>query len=131
MASVGASSFVDPLYTLWTSFKNVFPGLIAAIIILIIGYIIAMLLGHAVRIILEKAGLDQKVRKAKLVKNVGHMHLPKIFGEITKWYIFIIFLQVIVDILNLGTLTVVLGKFVAWLPNVIAAVLIFLFGFMR
>jgi len=128
LASVEASSFVDPLYTLWLSFKNVFPGLIAAIIILIIGYIIAMLLGHAVRIILEKVGLDQKVRKAKLVKNVGHIHLPKIFGEITKWYVFIIFLQVVVDILNLGTLTIVLGKFVAWLPNVIAAILIFLFG---
>jgi len=128
LVSVGADSFVGPLYTLWTSFKNIFPGLIAAIIILIIGYIIAMLLGHAVRIILEKVGVDQKVRKAKLVKNVGHIHLPKIFGEITKWYVFIIFLHVAVDILELGALTIVLGKFVSWLPNVIAAVLIFIFG---
>jgi len=119
---------IDPLYTLWLSFKNILPGLVAAIIVLIIGYFIALIIGHVVRIILEKVGIDSKLRKARLTKLLGHTHLPNIFGEITKWYIFIIFLQVAVDLLALGTLTILLQKFVLWLPNVIAAILIFLFG---
>lgn len=119
---------IDPLFTLWQSFKNVLPGIVGAIIVLIIGYLVALIIGHAVKIILEKLGLDAKVRKAKLTKTMGHTHLPAIFGEITKWYIFIIFLQVAVDLLNLGTLTSLLHVFVLWLPNLIAAILVVLFG---
>lgn len=122
------TAVLDPLYTLWLSFKTILPGLIAAIIVLIIGYFIALIIGHVVKLILEKIGLDAKLRKAKLVKNIGHTHWPNVFGEITKWYIFIIFLQVAVDLLALGTLTSLLDRFVRWLPNVIAAILIFLVG---
>ena len=128
LAQTGAL-ILDPLYTLWISFGKILPGLIAAIIILIIGYFIALIIGHVVRIILEKIGLDTKMRKAKLMKAVGHTHLPNILGEIVKWYIFIIFLQQAVALLQLGTLTLLLDRFVTWLPNVIAGVLIILFGF--
>ncbi len=122
------TAVLDPLYTLWLSFKTILPGLIAAIIVLIIGYFVALIIGHVVKLILEKIGLDAKLRKAKLVKSIGHTHWPNIFGEITKWYIFIIFLQVAVDLLALGTLTSLLDRLVRWLPNVIAAVLVFLVG---
>ena len=122
------ASILSPVITLWNSFATVFPRIILAVIILIIGYFISLIIGHAVKVILEKLGLDAKVRKAKLTRAVGHTHLPGIFGEITKWYIFIIFLQVAVDKLNLGTLSTLLNIFVLWLPNLIAAVLIVLFG---
>jgi len=120
---------LDPLYTLWLSFRDILPRLVLAIIILIIGYFIALILGHAVRIVLEKLGLDAKVRQAQITKAIGHTHIPAILGEVTKWYIFIIFLQQAVAILSLGTLTGLLDNFVMWVPNVIAAVLIILFGF--
>jgi len=119
---------VNPLYTLWLGLINVLPGIIAAIIVIIIGWFIAMILGHAVKVLLEKLRLDRKVREASLTRAIGHMHIPSILGEITKWYIFIIFLQVAVDLLSLGTLTGLLDTFVRWIPNVIAAVLIIIFG---
>lgn len=119
---------VSPLYTLWLGLINVLPGIIAAIIVLIIGWFIAMILGHVVRVILEKLRIDKKIREAHLTKAIGHMHVPAILGEITKWYIFIIFLQVAVDLLTLGTLTSLLDTFVRWVPNLIAAVLIVIFG---
>ena len=120
---------LDPLYTLWLSFRDILPRLVVAIIILIIGYFIALILGHAVRILLEKLGLDTKVKQAQLSKTIGHTHIPAVLGEVTKWYIFIIFFQQAVAILSLGTLTGLLDKFVNWVPNLIAAVLIILFGF--
>jgi len=119
---------LNPLFTLWQSTVDLLPGLVAAIILLIIGYFIGMIIGHAVRIILEKFKLDAKVKKAKLVKAVGHTHLPAIFGELTKWFIFVIFLQQGVALLRLGAFSNLLNEFVIWLPNVIAAVVIILFG---
>ncbi|HLC55965.1 MAG TPA: hypothetical protein VJJ23_01900 [Candidatus Nanoarchaeia archaeon] len=123
------TQIISPLYTLWLSFVNILPGLIAAIIVLIIGYFIAIILGHVVRVILEKLRLDAAVRNAELSKAVGHTHWSSVLGEITKWYIFIIFLQVAIDLLRLGTLTILLDRFVSWMPNIIAAILIVLFGF--
>ena len=45
-----------------------------------------------------------------------------------KWYIFIIFLQSAADIVELGTLSVLLSEFVGWLPHVIAGIIVLLAG---
>ena len=119
---------LNPLYALWANTVELIPSLVAAIIVILIGWFIALLLGHVVRVILERLRIDNKVRKSKMTREIGHLHLPAIFGELTKWYIFIIFLQVGVDLLTLGTLSSLLDTFVRWLPNVIAAALIVLFG---
>ena len=123
-----SEALTNPLVSLWISFVQLLPNLIAAIIILIVGYVIAYIIGHALKVLLWKLGLDKQIEKAKISKAIGRIRLSSIFGEITKWYIFIIFLQSAVDIVNLGTLSLLLQEFVLWLPNVIAAVLVIIFG---
>ncbi|MBL7147850.1 MAG: hypothetical protein ISS82_03430 [Nanoarchaeota archaeon] len=122
------SMILNPLVSLWNGFINILPGIVAAIIILIIGYFVALGLGHLVKAILIKAGLDNYMAKAKMTKIVGHLRLSGVLGEITKWYIFLIFIQSAVDLLNLGALSVILNEFVLWLPNVIIAAIIIIFG---
>jgi len=122
------SIVLDPLVTLWNSFVSVLPGLLAAIIILIVGYFVAFLIGHALKLLLEKLGLNRWVYSSALSKAIGHTNVAAFLGEILKWYIFIIFFQVAVDLLQLGTLSDLLKSFVLWLPNVIAAVVILLAG---
>ncbi len=121
---------LNPLITLWNGFVTVLPGIIAAIIILIIGYFIALGIGHLVRVLLEKAGLDNYLVKSKFSKSVGHFNLPSLLGEVTKWYVFLIFMVAATDesVLQLGTLSVLLREFVLWLPNVIVAGLVVIFG---
>ncbi len=126
--AIQSGLLLDPLFELWNSAVNLLPGLVAALIILIIGYFLGMIIGHAVRIVLQKLKLDEKVKKAKLVKAVGHTHLSALFGELIKWFIFIIFLQQGVALLKLGILSDLLNEFVLWLPNVIAAIVIILFS---
>jgi hypothetical protein len=126
--STTGSLILNPLISLWNSFVGILPGVIAAVIILIIGYFIALGIGHAIRILLEKAGLDSYLEKSKFAREVGHFNLSKVLGEISKWYIFLIFIQAGVDLLKLGTLSSLLNKFVLWLPNVIIAAIIVIFG---
>lgn len=121
-------ALTSPLLNLWISFVQLLPNLIASVIILIIGYVVAYIMGHAVKVVLWKLGLDKQIEKAKMSKALGRMRLSSILGEITKWYIFIVFLQAAVDLVNLGTLSVLLQEFVMWLPNVIAASLVIIFG---
>lgn len=119
---------LNPLVQLWNGFVNVIPGIVAAIIILIIGYFIAMGIGWAIRRLLEKAGLDKYMVKSKLAGAVGKTKISGVLGEVVKWYVFLIFLQAGVDLLSLGTLSLYLDRFVMWLPNVIVAALLIIFG---
>jgi len=121
-------SILNPLQAIWLKIVEVLPYLIAAIVVLIIGCFIAAILGHALRVILEKTKLDAWTRKAKISKAVGHTHLPALLGELLKWYVIIIFLQAAVALLNLGALSDMLNRFVLWLPNLLIAVIIFLAG---
>lgn len=121
-------AIVGPLQTMWEKIVEGVPSLIGAIVVMIIGVFIAIILGHLVKVLLEKSGLDDLVRKLRLTKEVGHTNVPAITGEILKWYIIIIFLQAAVSLINLGTLSDLLNRFVLWLPNLIVAIIMILMG---
>ncbi|MFH1638221.1 MAG: hypothetical protein ABIB71_07380 [Candidatus Woesearchaeota archaeon] len=118
-----AEELLNPLVNLWNGFVIVFPGIVAAIVILLIGYFIALILGHVIRVMLSKIGVDKGLEKVTLPKAIGKLKLSSLLGVLTKWYIFIIFIQAAVDAVNLGTLSIMLNRFVLWLPQLIIAVL--------
>ena len=120
--------FLQPLYQLWQDFVSIFPSIVVAILLLVLGYFIGWGIAHAVKWLLEKAGLDDVVKKAGFTKETGHTHLTGLVGEFVKWFVFIIFLQVAVDVLNLSTLSALLDDFVRWLPNLLFAIIIFFAG---
>ncbi|MBU2639796.1 MAG: hypothetical protein KKG75_03795, partial [Nanoarchaeota archaeon] len=118
----------SPFESLWVNFLKFFPDLVAVLLLLFIGYIFGAVLGHVLKIVLNKAGVDRQIERAELSKAIGKTHLSSILGEILKWYIFIVFLRAAVDKINLGALSDVLNGFVTWLPNLILAVVIVIFG---
>ena len=120
--------FLQPLYQLWVDFVSVFPSIVVALLMLIIGYFIAYGVGHFFRWLLEKAGVNKYMKEAMFSKEFGHTNLPSLVGEIVKWFVFLVFLQVAVSVLNLNPLNDVLDSFVSWLPNLIVAIIIFVVG---
>lgn len=121
-------AILNPLQVIWAKTLEIVPNLIGAILVLIIGCFVASILGHALRVILEKTRIDRGLRKAKLTKAVGHTNVPNLLGELLKWYIIIIFLQAAVSLVNLGTISSLLDSFVRWLPQLLVAVIIMLLG---
>src|SRR3989344_8654823 len=119
---------LNPLNELWTSFINILPGIIAALILLILGYFVAMGVGYLIKTLVEKSGLDRHIEKSKFAKSVGHFNLSLIVGEVVKWYVFIIFLAQGVDQLELGTLSSLLQEFVRWLPSLVVAAIVVILG---
>jgi len=128
LIETAAENLLNPLITLWNSFVSIFPGLIAAIFILIIGYLLALIISHVVKIVLQRIGVDKALLKLKLPQAMGKIKVSSVLGLITKWYIFIIFIQAAADTVNLGTLSVLLTQFALWLPQLIVAVLAVLLG---
>ena len=125
--SATGNLLLEPFKVLWNGLRYILPALILAIIVLILGYIVAYLIGHGLKYLLEKA-VGRQLKEAHLTRAVGHTNWPSLVGELVKWFIFIVFLNVAVSILQINTLTRLLESFVAWLPNVLFAIIIFFAG---
>lgn len=121
-------AIISPLQKIWLKIVEIVPNIIGAVIVLIVGCFVGVILGHAVRVVLEKIKLDDYIKKAKLTKAVGHTHVPALAGEIVKWYIIILFLAPAAQLVSLGALSTMLVKFALWLPTLMGAVIIFLLG---
>ncbi len=107
------------------------PDLVGAIILLIVGLIVARALEFAIEKVislvrldsaLRKIGLDRYLQRAGIGLNSG-----RFLGKIAYWIILIIFTVGIADILGLSTLSVFITSALGWVfTSLIAAVLILL-----
>lgn len=118
------------LQNLWYGFVNFIPNFVGAIVVLIIGLIVAAGLGILVEKIfetihldgfLEKLGLKPYFERAGLKLRVSYF-----LGRLVYWFIVIAFLLAASDSLGLYALSGFLTSVLNYLPNVIAAVLIML-----
>lgn len=118
--------------TIWVEFVTILPLIVVALLVLIVGWIIANILKTVVQRIfttlnvdkaLDAAGVDTLTQKAGYQLNSGAF-----VGTLVKWFIIIVFFVAALDILNLQQATAFLSNIVlGYLPQVIVAVLI-LFG---
>lgn len=122
------TSLMDVLANLWYQFINLLPGLIGAIILLLIGYFLGILFESLIKGALLKAGLDHWVEKHERHHALGKASVSGIIGAAAKWYTFVLFLAPAAALINMGVLSGLLTKLALWLPHVIAGVLIFYFG---
>jgi len=122
----------ESFVTLWDAFVNFLPGLLTALILFIIGWIIAVALGKIVEQIirgikadqaLEKLGFKSIMDKAGLKLDTG-----RFFEELVRWFIILVALMVAVDILGLSQVTMLLQRILLYIPQVIVAALILLAG---
>jgi hypothetical protein len=121
---------VGSLANLWASFASFVPNLIGALIVLIIGLIVAAGLGALVEKIFEAVRLDTLLEKLGLkpiFERAGlKLRAAYFLGRLVYWFIIIGFLLAVSDSLGLYALSGFLTTVLNYLPNVIAAVLILL-----
>ena len=121
---------VASLQNVWFDFVNFVPNLIGALIVLIIGLIVAAGLGTLVEKIFEALRLDRFLEKLGLKPYFERAGLrlrgSYFLGRLIYWFIVIAFLLAACSSLGLYALSSFLAAVLAYLPNVIAAVLIML-----
>src|ERR687898_687917 len=109
-------------------FLGYVPQLIGAIVILIIGYIIAKVLQAVVGRILRGIGFDGWMERAGIKRFFDradtHQTPAGILGRLVFWFVFIIAIVMATDALGIRQVSAVLSQLIAYIPNVIAAVLI-------
>jgi len=120
---------LEVLQSLWQGFLLFLPKLIGAVIVFLIGWLIALAVGKSVTQVLKKIKFDKVFEKTgwseALEKAEIKVSVSEFVGGIFKWILIIVFLLAAVEILGLSEFAEFLRKIVLWLPNLIVAVAIF------
>jgi hypothetical protein len=104
------------------------PEFLAAVVILIVGYLVAKVLANVVYRVLARAGLDRTMHAGQggdWVRRVTSSP-SRLVGKLAFWAIFLGAVSLAVSVLGINALTEFVAAVYGYLPHVIAAVLIFL-----
>lgn len=127
-SQIVVNSFSD----FWEKFTGFIPTILLAIALLFAGFIAAWIFETIARkimrllkleIVVDKIGLKGLFEKAGL-----KISFTRVLSGIVYWFVLIVFLASVVNVLGLTQLSDFLDKLVAYLPNVIAAVAILIIG---
>ncbi len=121
---------VASLYQLWWSFIGFLPELVGAIVVFLIGLIVAAGLGMLVERVLDALRLNALVNKTgvdEYFKRGGlELSISRFFGKLVYWFIVIAFFLAAADILRFTALSGFLQAVLLYIPRIAVAVLIML-----
>ncbi|MEE9116389.1 MAG: hypothetical protein V3U09_05765, partial [Thermoplasmata archaeon] len=106
-------------------------GLIFAIVILIVGYIVAKVVKWLVVKSLKRVKVDDFFRETGLLESlrgVGFSGVPDLLGLLVFWFIFMIFVAMALEQLGFEQVSAFATLIVEYLPKIIGAALIILAG---
>src|ERR671918_2743371 len=123
-----SDTLFQPLQNALSTFLSYLPQLIGAIVILIIGYIVAKVLRAVVGRVLQGIGFDRWMERGGIKQFFDRAETNQtpvsILGALVFWFVFIIAITMAADALGIPQVSAVLGQLIAYIPSIIAAVLI-------
>ena len=118
----------QPLQDALSAFFSYIPQLIGAVIILVIGYVIARVLQAVVGRVLQGIGFDGWMERGGIKQFFDRAETDQtpasVLGALVFWFVFIIAITMAADALGIPQVSAVLGQLIAYIPSIIAAILI-------
>lgn len=112
----------------WAAVANFVPLFIGAVVIFIIGWVVAVALGKVVEQVVKALRVDALLEQLELEKALerGGVRLNSgaFVGSLVKWFLVVVFLLAAVNILGLSQVSEFLGQVLLYIPNVVVAALI-------
>ena len=126
MAAVQISDSIQQGFDAFFAFL---PNLLAFLVIVVVGYFVAKVASKIVQKVAEKAGLDKALHESDAKRYVDRV-MPDAspsagIGKVLFWVIFVFVLSAAIGALKIPAVTAFMNQVLAYLPNVIAAIVIF------
>lgn len=127
-------SLVTAMTALWTKVANFIPNLFGALVVVLLGFVVAKLLDTLLSKLLAKFGLDRLMAGTGMTKMLsrGGIQVPisTLIGKIVNWFVLLIFLVSAAESLGLERVSATLDMLALYLPKVFGAALVLLAGVM-
>ena len=132
LLNVWGQAVLNPLQEVWYRFLLFLPNLIGALLILLIGWIVAIGLDRLVTQLLKQIKLDTALNrlgaKTLLKKSGVEFETSDFIGGLVKWTVLLIAFLAAADVLGLSKITDFLNQILNYIPNVFVAIAILLIG---
>ncbi|HEU4604630.1 MAG TPA: mechanosensitive ion channel domain-containing protein [Nitrososphaera sp.] len=128
------TEITDPIASAFNEFVasigSSLPQVIAALILLGIGYLVGKVAGRVVRFVSEKLNLDSYWNKTGMGEAVSRAgwSITKILSTASKWFIFLFFISAALNVLQFTQLSEAINSVWLWIPNVIAFLVVLIVG---
>jgi len=131
LAFTASEVIQNSLLTVYSDAIGFLPKLIIALIVLIVGWLVAVLLGkaayHIIRLIQLNKALEMLGFKA-IEKGGLKLDAPRFFEGLIKWFFIIVFFLAAANIVGLYQVADFLNTVVLYVPNVVAAAVVLVIG---
>ncbi len=122
----------DPFKAMFIKICSYIPTLIVAIVILIVGWMIAKLLEAVVIRALKAVRLDVASDKAGLSNILAQgdikLTLSELLGAIIYWLVVLVVIATALNALNLTIAAEIISRLIGYVPNIIAAIFVLVLG---
>lgn len=123
---------MEPIKVMAIKIWSYIPAIMGAIIILVVGWLLAKLIEAIVTRVLKTVRLDAGSDKIGISKVLAQgdikMSLSELIGAIVYWLIMLVAVATMLDALNLKMASDLISRLVEYVPNIIAAVFILVIG---
>lgn len=114
------------------NFLGFLPALVGAILILVLGWVLAGLLASLVERVLKTIGFERAASttgiSAFIARSGSSWTASAIVAEIVKWFVRLIAIQAAASILGLDQISQIINAILLWLPNLVVAIAIIVIG---
>lgn len=108
------------------------PKLFIGIVILVVGSFLAQTFSKVVMQVMRKLHISQSLRKTPIeyfINNAGWGEkVDEVFGAGLYWLVMLVVIHAAVAVLGLTSISVLIGKILAYIPAIVSAVIILFFG---
>jgi hypothetical protein len=129
-----AQSILVSVTAALTALLTFIPALIGALIILVLGWFLSGVIGRLVTTLLQKIGFERAASSSGISRFIhltgadGAMTASRIMGELVKWFIRLIFIEMAAEALHLSAITTLVNSIILFIPNLIVALVVVMIG---
>jgi small-conductance mechanosensitive channel len=124
--------FVASLSSFWNQLMHFIPQLLLAVVALVLGWMLAKLVRTGVMRLLTLLKFDRATEKSGLEAFMKHAELDvsvaSVLGNLAYWLTILVTIVTVADTLGLQMVADLFNKVVLYIPNVIVAILVLVFG---
>ena len=121
-----AVDFQGGVSSAWSNVITFVPKLAAALLIILVGYLLAKVVASVLNKVLERVGFDRAVERGGLKQALARSKYDPsdIIAKLAFWLIFLVSLQIAFGVFGPNPISDLLQGLIAYLPNVLVAIVI-------
>ena len=113
-------------------FAGAIPNVVGAILVLLIGWVIAKVIAKMIATILRKIGIDSfahKINRIDFMQKANMQVIPSsLIPNIIYYILLLVFAMIATEVLQMLVVSNMMADLIAFIPNIIAAFILFLIG---